>query len=365
MVKSRAETAEVDSVQTAMALFVAANVALTVLLAVMVATRKWRRDCRERESAEHRARVRTALGGSDGDLHALLRRAVNRSALQADLARVLPSVAGGDDGYTARRARAVRTSGLGADLRRRLSSPSAAVRGRAAQLVGLLALPDGVTLIAPLLGDRDGDVRLVAAGALAQLGTAGAADALVDALSGDMAGERLIERLGAGWAVPSVLARLGSEPEGSGTRASLARALGLAGDQAGAPALVGLLASADEEERICAARSLGTCGTPACHPALLAALDDPAWEVRAQAATSLGTLGAVEAVPALESNLCHPAWWVRANAAGALAVLGDPGLEALERAATGPDAYAAERANEVLAVHRRYAHRVEPEGRAA
>lgn len=348
-----------------MSLFVAANVALTVLLAVMVATRKWRRDRRERESVEHRARIRVALGRADEDLDALLRRAVNRSALQADLARVLPSVAGVGGGSLDARARAVRSSGLAGDLRRRLSSRSAAVRGRAAQLVGLLRLPDAVTLIAPLLGDRDGDVRLVAAGSLAHLETVEAADALVDALSGDLVSERLIERLGAGWAVPSILSRLGSELEGSAIRASLARALGLAGDHAGEAALVELLCSADEEERICAARSLGTCGSAACHPALLAALDDPAWEVRAQAATSLGTLGAVEAVPALESNLCHPAWWVRANAAGALAVLGTRGLDALQRAATGPDAYAAERAKEVLAVRRRSAHGVEPKGKAA
>lgn len=348
-----------------MLLFVAANVGLTVLLAVMVATRKWRRDCRERESVEHRARIRAALGGSDEDLDALLRRAVNRSPLQADLARVLPSLAGGDDRSVARRARAVRTSGLEADLRRRLSSRGAAVRGRAAQLIGFLGLPDGVTLIAPLLGDRDGDVRLVAAGALARLGTAGAADALIDALSGDMVRERLIERLGARWAVPSILARLGSEPDGSRMRASLARALGLAGEHAGEAALLGLLASADDEERICAARSLGTCGSAACHPALLAALDDRAWEVRAQVATSLGTLGVVDAVPALESNLRHQAWWVRANAAAALAVLGTGGFDALQRAATGQDAYAAERANEVLAIGRRSTNGVEPEGRAA
>lgn len=351
--------------RTAVLLFVAANIALTALLAVMVATRKWRRDRRERESVEHRARVRVALGGSEEELDTLFRRAVNRASLQADLARVLPSVAGGDGDCLARRARAARTSGLEADLRHRLSSRSAAVRGRAAQLIGLLAPPAGVTLVAPLLGDRDGDVRLVAAAALAHLATAEAADALVDALSGDMASERLIERLGAGWAVPSLLARLGAEPEGSAIRAPLARALGLAGDHAGEAALIGLLASADQEERICAARSLGTCGSAASHPALLAALADPAWEVRAQVATSLGTLGVVEAVPALEADLCHPAWWVRANVAGALAVLGTRGLDALRRAATGPDAYAAERANEVLALRRRSAHGAESKAEAA
>jgi len=340
--------------RTAIGLFVIANMALTLVLAGMVVARKLRRDAREITSAQHRSEFRAALLGSGDGLDRLLRSAARRTDLQSDLARILPLIIEGvDDQAAGKLIGAVRSCGLQADLQRRLASRRPATRGRAALLMGLLGLNDAASLVRPLLADPDPDVRLVAAGALARIGTGEAATALIDALGGDMVPERLIERLGGTWAVPSILARLGSETEGGGVRASLARALGFAGDPSGEAGLLPLLASVDDEERICAARSLGTCGSTACHDALLGALGDPEWEVRAQAALSLGSLGVIRAVPLLESNLAHQAWWVRANAASALAELGPDGLAALTRAAEGDDAYAAERAVEVLAVSRR------------
>ena len=340
--------------EATISVFAVANALLVLALATLVAVRKVRRDAREHTSSAHQVDLRAALLAGGRNVDRIFRSAVRRSAVQADLTRILPSVIRADEHWGAKAGLgAARRTGLEADLKRRLRSRRPATRGRAALLIGLLGLRDGADLIRPLLADRDPDVRLVAAGALARVGTAQAATALIDALGGDMVSERLIERLGGAWAVPSILARLSAEPEGSGVRSSLARALGFAKDPSGEAGLLPLLASGDDEERICAARSLGTCGSSDCHSALLAALGDPRWEVRAQAATSLAALDVTRAVPLLEANLGHQAWWVRANSASALAELGAPGLAALERAAAGQDSYAAERAVEVLAVAQR------------
>jgi HEAT repeat protein len=133
--------------------------------------------------------------------------------------------------------------------------------------------------------------------------------------------------------------------------ASLARALGLAHDPRGAPALAELLGSDSVEVRISAARALGRVGGTDCVPALIDALGAEEWPVRAQAAKSLGALGAEDALAPLEGCLSDRAWWVRANAARALRELGEPGLGALRRTLEHDDRYAADRAREQLELH--------------
>ena len=133
--------------------------------------------------------------------------------------------------------------------------------------------------------------------------------------------------------------------------ASLARALGLARDPRGAPALAELLASDSVEVRISAARALGRVGGTDYVPALIDALAAEEWPIRAQAAKSLGALGAGDALVPLEGCLSDRAWWVRANAARALRELGEPGLEVLRRTLEHDDRYAADRAREQLELH--------------
>jgi HEAT repeat protein len=226
-------------------------------------------------------------------------------------------------------------------------------RGIAALLLGLLRPPDAAGLLLPMLDDRDGDVRLVAAGALGRTRSGKGAAALVAALARHaLTPERLIEQLSGPWATPTIIAALTEfGPERADVRAGLARAVGVYGDARVEPVLLSLLVSPAVEERISAARALTTCGTPRCHHALLAAMADVEWQVRAQAAASLGALEVTSAVAVLEVNLGHGSWWVRANCADALARLGLSGFDALRRAASSKDAYAAERAQEVLAFH--------------
>jgi HEAT repeat protein len=239
-------------------------------------------------------------------------------------------------------------------------------RARAALLLTRPGIPEVVEQIVPLLGDPDPDVRLVACSGLARAATPRAAELLIWALMAHLLPpERIIERLGAPWAVETILGTLrdgptpvsdvlaGVAPRGSETEldASLARALGLARDPRAATALATLLDRDSVEVRISAARALGRVGGMTCVPALIAALESEDWPVRAQAAKSLGRLRAAEALEPLEHRLSDRAWWVRANAARALRDLGGPGIEALQRTLEHDDRYAADRAREQLALH--------------
>jgi len=260
---------------------------------------------------------------------------------------------------------AVVASGIDRSLVRQLGSRQPVRRAVAALLVAGFALPDAANIIAPLVRDRDGDVRLAAVRALDLLADDAAALQLVDALQvRDLAVERVIERLGAPWTVPVVLDVLDGRRSGPGSvrRAdaplfwrsidgSLARALGLAGDPRAERALRSLLRYGRAEERIHAARALGTAGTMDSVPDLERSLDDEAWPVRAQAARALGRLGSQSSVPALAPHLADTAWWVRAAAADALADLGEPGIAVLRDALAHPDPYARDRAREALALH--------------
>lgn len=337
--------------QSGLPLFLQANIALMILLAVMIGVRKFRRDRRELQLRGRRAALREALAVGGNELDRLvgdLRRDPNRAI---DLVAVLTETAARGDQWSLAAIRRVSgRQGLDEVLRRRLRSRRPVTRGSAALLLGHLGSADAVIWLRPLLRDPDGDVKLVTAGALARIGTGQAAAALVGALRDpSMAPERLIERLGDEWAAPIVLAHLADEDEDDAFRRSLIRALGLAGHRPAEELLLALLVAPDVELRLSAARALATCGGRASVEPLLASLRDDAWEVRAQAATSLGVLRAHDTATALERCLGDHAWWVRSNAATALARLGAPGVAALRRAAAGSDSYAAERAIEALA----------------
>jgi HEAT repeat protein len=212
--------------------------------------------------------------------------------------------------------------------------------------------PGAHHLLRPMLEDRDPEVRLVTCAALAASRDPQAVMVLLDAIENErLAPERVIERIGAEWAVDALLAAVAAVPhDRAATRLAVTRALGLAGSRAAEPALLELLCEGTEEVRISAARSLGQVGGPASRAELERALEEESWPLRAQAAKALGTIGQAASVPALEERLADSAWWVRANAAQALVDLGPEGVEALERAADHDDPYARDRAREALAL---------------
>ena len=352
---------------TGLIVLVGSSLLLWLALIGLAVARKLKRDRRELRSSRRRARYETALRGGDAAAIATICDDAHGAAAQVDLAVSIdvlhPTLSAARIGAIGR---AMETSALLPRLTADLESRRPVRRARAALLLTRPGTPAVVEQIVPLLGDPDADVRLVACSGLARAGTPRAAEVLIWALVARvLPAERIIERLGAPWAVETILLTLrkgpspvsdvlaGVAPWGREVEldASLARALGIAGDPRSAPALATLLHREWVEVRISAARALGRVGGTACVPALIAALASEAWPVRAQAAKSLGALGAAEALAPLELCLSDHAWWVRANAARALRELGEPGIEALRRTLEHDDRYAADRAREQLALH--------------
>lgn len=353
---------------TGLMLLAGASLLLWIALAGFAVARKLRRDRRELRSADRRAHFAATL--HDGD-HAELVE-INRTArgaeAQIDLAIAIDTTR--RDLSPARLSeigRAAQESGLLPALVAELGSRRPVTRARAALVLTRTGLPEVVDHIAPLFADDDADVRLVACSGLGRVATDRAAEALIWALvTRALPPERVIERLAAPWAVPTILMTLelgpspaprslaAVTPRGRAVplEASLARALGLAEDRRGEAALVALLHDGSEEVQVSAARALGRVGGAESVPSLIAALDSEVWPVRAQAAKSLGALGAIGAIEPLEDCLSDRAWWVRGNSARALRELGDLGIAALERALDHPDRYARDRAREQLALQR-------------
>jgi HEAT repeat protein len=335
--------------------------ALLLALAALVVVRKFRRDHRERASVRRRAEFAAAIvAGSRDDLIRAARASTRHLTALIDLLYVLQR---GEVPAPARSAAlldAATHAGLVGKLHRDLGARRSTTRGLAALALSVLRVPGVETGLARLISDSDPDVRLAACNALAKLGTAAAAAALIEALDRfDLPPERIVEKLGSAWAAPVVCAVLqdamrqgGAEcvsPERLKNRVQLVRALELAAFQEAEPELLKLLASGDAEEQIGAARALGSAGSRRSIPALIGALGSHNWPLRAQAARALGRLAAVEAMPQLASSLSDPAWWVRKQAGRALVALGPVGgYGLLEDALLHEDRYARDRAAEEL-----------------
>lgn len=359
---------------TGLVLLAAASLLLWLGLVSLAVGRKLRRDRRELRSSVRRGRYEAALCGADDAALAAIFAEAGDATARVDLAVAIDAI---HPSLSPQRAAAIgrelAASALYDDLLADLKARRPTTRARSVLLLTRLGTPAVVDRIVPLLGDRDPDVRLVVCAGLARAATPRAAEILICGLvARALPRERIIERLGAAWAVGTILTTLERGRAGIPTacgeelpaerwtelQASLARALGIAADPGAAPALEELLRSDSVEVRISAARALGRTGGADCVPALIAALGGEDWPVRAQAAKSLGALGAGAALEPLEHCLSDRAWWVRTNAARALRELGEPGIAALRRALEHDDRYAADRAREQLALHEAFLEHV-------
>lgn len=341
--------------EQAVLLLLVITVLVSVALACTTVIRKVRRDRREALILARRPMIAGLLGSIDlAAMSSGFGRIARDHDMQLNLTVVLDDAwPRFDESQRARVRYAVGAGGLADVLARQLRARSAVKRATAALLVGQLQLAGASEVLAPLLADGDGDVRLVAVRSLAAVADDRAVRVLVASLmAGHLEHERIIERLAARWAVPGVIDAIAAGAGDQKARASLARALGLAGDPSAEATLRAMLRSGAVEEQISAARALGTAGSPASAPELRSALVSPEWPVRGQAARSLGLLGVGSAVPMLEGLLGDQAWWVRFAAAEALVLLGEPGHAALRRALESRDRYARQRAQEALALHR-------------
>jgi hypothetical protein len=136
--------------------------ALLLVLVVLVAVRKFRRDRSERSCLGRRAKVAAALHGDDDHRLAVIVRDCKRSKLMlTDLIYVLDRGEELAPERVVALRRAAHRTGLVADLQLQLTSRRVIVRGRAVLALAALSARGCESLIARMLDDRDADVRLV------------------------------------------------------------------------------------------------------------------------------------------------------------------------------------------------------------
>lgn len=333
--------------------FIALSLTLLALLSGLLVSKRLTRARAERVSGVRRRRwIDAARRHDEVRLRTLARQARRRPRAQEDLLTLLARgelSASGPEG--AALTAGVRAGGLDAELRRRLHSRSPVGRGRAAALIGRLALPGALPALASLTSDGDEDVRLAAVQAVESHASGQAAWALLGALrDGSVQPERIVERLGRSWAVAPLLEAL-PRLDFRDVRGWIAEALGAAGDSRGEPALRRLLQEGNDDDRTRACRALGRLGSAGSTPALVAALEDPFPPVRAQAARALGRRSDERLLPTFVRGLADADWWVRARCAEALRELGPAGMSVLRFCAgRHRDRFARERAAEALAL---------------
>ncbi len=199
---------------TGLIVLVGSSLLLWLALVGLAVTRKLRRDRRELRSVERRARYEAVLRGGDGAAIAAICDEVRGTAAQVDLAVSIDAVYPSLSGARVELIRAtMEGSSLFGDLNAKLTSRRPTTRARAALLLTRPGIPAVVEQVVPLLADPDPDVRLVACSGLARATTPRAAEVLIWALMAHLLPpERIIERLGAPWAVETIIATLEEGP---------------------------------------------------------------------------------------------------------------------------------------------------------
>lgn len=320
---------------------------LAALLAMGLVAHKWRRQRQERRRQAVEAELAAAFAA--GQVRRFVRLAQRHREVAEDW--LLPRLAAGD-----RQAWSLfRTLGYLDRYPALVRHRRAAVRARLAANLGHLPPPLAAPLLLALARDPHPAVREAALRSLAHSGTSQAAHAVLVQMEAmaDPAFYRLIRYALASnghQVTPALIG--GTLSLTPAVRYLCLDALADLGDPRSAPFLLPLAGDPDPEVRLRVARALRHFRTPEAWEALQALAADSAWQVRTQAARALAAWGEA-AVPRLRELACDPAYWVRGAACEALASLGPAGLAALNELAAGQDAYAAERAREVLAGARR------------
>ena len=229
-------------------------------------------------------------------------------------------------------------------------SPWKWTRARAVRVLGELKIPTSVPTLLSALGDRDPDVRNVAARALGRMKLQSAEEALVALLGRhDQAVSSRIAAICIEMGPRTAPLLIRSLRDGNArARFWAARILGEIRDPRATRSLCDALLDKDAEVRSAAAWSLGSLADPATAPLVLPVLRDPVWYVRAHAAETLGRIGDETAIEPLADALRDRSWWVRKNALDALVRLGPAARPALQRILAGDDRFARDSAAEAL-----------------
>jgi HEAT repeat protein len=290
----------------------------------------WRRRARE----EERQRLVPILLGEGGDARPRLWLADD---FLADLLiELIQLVRGSECERFVERAAAL---GVPDRLRHQLGSASARIRQAAAEALGYFGDAASVDALRGALADRNPDVRLTAALALAQAGRQPPLRELVRRLSiGGKEKSLLIHALFKeiarhDTAELEMLLRSRSAPVGA--RIAAAEALAEAGHYRAVPLIGREAMEADPAgpELPRYLRALGDLGHPAAAVAVERALASESPSARAAAAEAAGRIGLTPLAPRLRALLADPAWRVRFRAGEALIRLGPEGIETLREAA--------------------------------
>lgn len=233
-------------------------------------------------------------------------------------------------------------------------SVSAAPQERLLAVEALAMFPSGKARAREMLRDRNQNVRLGAALALAQNEAAPPAAELVRSLGlGTTERSLLVGSLMRDLAEhnpASVEALLEDEEVSDAIKLAAIDALAASGRAEHAPLIAQMAerAAADSELLPRIFHAMGRIGHPSGHPAILGGLSHRAWTVRAAAAQAAGTSALTGAVEPLADLLGDAVWWVRFRAGEALWRLGPRGHEALERVAEAGSEVAREAARLTL-----------------
>ncbi len=216
-------------------------------------------------------------------------------------------------------------------------SKSAQERLLAAEALAMFAI--GQRRVREMLRDRNPDVRLGAALALAQNQAAPPAAEIVRLLGlGTTERSLLVASLMRDLvdADPaSVADLLSDETLPDAARLAAVDALAASGLVEHAPLVARMAAEADTDDELLPRiyHALGRIGHPSGHAAILRGLSHPAWAVRAAAAQAAGTNRLATAAERLGELLGDDQWWVRLRAGEALWRLGPRGTDVLAQAA--------------------------------
>ena len=284
----------------------------------------------QRREAE-RNRIKPILLGAemDEDFPAPRRRLEQIEAMRMSV-ELAEFVRGSDRDALLRRAEQL---GIRKTLHKQAVSRIAQDRLLAAEALAMF--PEEAERVGSMLDDRNPDVRLGAALAMAQNHVAPPA-------------RDLVARLGLGTTEHSLLivslmrdlverddedveAMLYDPSLPDAAKLAATDALAESGRVAQAP-LVAWMAEAAAGETELLPRiyhALGRIGHPAGHRAIARGLDHADWQVRAAAAQAAGMTRFIGAIERLVQLLADDEWWVRFRAGEALARLGKPGIEAL------------------------------------
>ncbi|MDT8450584.1 MAG: HEAT repeat domain-containing protein [Wenzhouxiangellaceae bacterium] len=308
----------------------------TVILAGLVGRRLIGWLSLPRKGREHRDACRLIRSYLAGELGAcevqrrvsaelLIKQAVRRAGTSTDAQRA--------------RLRCLATGLNAHQLRPMLQARTRRKRLRAVYLLSFFTSPEvAQALESTLHTDPEGDVRLAAAKALAQMDRLPFLPTVLDALGDKIQeGSRIVYGIARNLPADRI-GELESLFQSQDWRQRLVAVDALG--HAMAPRSDILEQALDDshlEVRTAALRAIGRRNLRQAAPGVMAKLDDPAWPVRCQAARSAGILRIEAALPRLREMLSEKNWWVRFRAAESILALGPRGRDVLAACAARKD----------------------------